>query len=120
MIKALWDRQADAIIDAKIGNTDADSFRYQPMAALLDLWEKIKQDKHGKHFHDKWRFFFFCYFSRCHAMEGRTDLTLKYDSTQGSKNVQTHFVRTGMGKRSNRNNSREIVLTHNPQSLTTQ
>ena len=35
MIRGLWDLQADAIIDIKLGDADTDSYKYEPMAALL-------------------------------------------------------------------------------------
>ena len=38
MIQGLWYLQAGAIIDVKIDNNDVDSFKYEPMVALLDLW----------------------------------------------------------------------------------
>ena len=53
MVQGLWDRQVDAIIDVKIGDADADSYKYEPMAALLAQWEMIKKDKHGKHCHNQ-------------------------------------------------------------------
>ena len=51
----MWDRQVNAIIDIKLGDADADSYKYEPMTALLDRWETIKNDKHGKHCHYQWR-----------------------------------------------------------------
>ena len=36
MVLGLWDRQVDAIIDVKIGDTEADSYKYKPIIALLD------------------------------------------------------------------------------------
>ena len=57
MVRGLWDRQVDTIIDVKIGDADADSYKYEPMAALLSRWETIKKDKHGKHCHDQWKHF---------------------------------------------------------------
>ena len=53
MIRVLWYRQVEAIIDVKFGDADADSYKYEPMAALLARWETIKKDKHGKHCHDQ-------------------------------------------------------------------
>ena len=35
MIQGLWYRQADTIIDVKLGNSDADSYKHEPMMALL-------------------------------------------------------------------------------------
>ena len=49
MIQGLWDRQVEAIIDVKLGDADADSYKYEPMSALLAGWETIKNNKHGKH-----------------------------------------------------------------------
>ena len=57
MIRGLWDRQAEAIIDVKLGDADADSYKYEPTAALLAWWETIKKDKHGKHCHDQRKHF---------------------------------------------------------------
>ena len=56
MVRGLWDRQVDTIIDVKIGDADADSYKYEPMAALLSRWETIKKDKHGKHCHEQRNF----------------------------------------------------------------
>ena len=57
MIQCLWDRQIDDIIDIKLGDADADTYKYEPMTALLARWENIKKDKHGKHCHDQRMFF---------------------------------------------------------------
>ena len=53
MVQSLWDSQVDSIIDVKLGDEDADSYKYEPMAELLARWETIKKDKPGKHFHDQ-------------------------------------------------------------------
>ena len=57
MIRGLWDRQAEYIIDVKLGDTDAYSYKYDPMVALLDRWETIKKDKQGNHCHNQRVFF---------------------------------------------------------------
>ena len=57
MIQGLWDWQVEATIDVKLGNDDRDSYKYEPMAALLDRWETIKKDKHGKHYNDQRKHF---------------------------------------------------------------
>ena len=57
MIWGLWDRQVEAIIDVKLGDSDADSYKYEPMAALLARWETIKNDKHCKHCHNQRKHF---------------------------------------------------------------
>ena len=53
MFRGLWDHQVEAIIDVKLGDTDADSYKYETTAALLAQWETIKKDKHGMHCHDQ-------------------------------------------------------------------
>ena len=47
MIRGLWDRQADTIIDVKIGDADVYSYTYDPMAELLAWWETANKYKHG-------------------------------------------------------------------------
>ena len=51
MIQGLCYQQAEPIINVKLGNTDADSYKFEPMAELLAWWKKINKDKHGKHCH---------------------------------------------------------------------
>ena len=51
VIQGLLDRQAEAIIDVKLGDSDSDSYKYEPMAALLDWWGTFKKDNHVKHCH---------------------------------------------------------------------
>ena len=34
-----------------------DTYRFKPMAALLEWWEKINKDKHGKHCHYQQKYF---------------------------------------------------------------
>ena len=53
MIRGLWDFQFDAIIDVKLGDSDADTYKYKPMTSLLVRWENIKKNKYGKHCHDQ-------------------------------------------------------------------
>ena len=53
MVRGLWDRQVEAIIDIKIGDIDADYYKYEPMAALLDRWWTINNEKHDEHSNDK-------------------------------------------------------------------
>ena len=52
MIRGLWDHQVDAIIDVKLGDTDADAYKYDPMISLLERWKIIKKYKHGKQCHN--------------------------------------------------------------------
>ena len=49
MVQCLWDRQVGAIIYIKLGDADADTYKYEKMIELLDMWGKINKDKHGKH-----------------------------------------------------------------------
>ena len=51
MVQVLWDIQVNAIIDIKLGDTDTDTYKYEPITALLVRWETIKKDKHGKKCH---------------------------------------------------------------------
>ena len=53
MIRGLWDCQVDAIIDIELGDSDLDTYKYEPMTSLLARWEKIKKNKHGKHCNDR-------------------------------------------------------------------
>ena len=43
MIQDLWDFQVNAIIDVKLGDADADMYKYEPMTSLLASWEKFKK-----------------------------------------------------------------------------
>ena len=43
MVQGLWDRQVDAIINVKLGDADADSLNYEPMAALLPGGKRSKR-----------------------------------------------------------------------------
>ena len=64
MVRGLWDCQVNAIIDVKLGDDDADTYKYEPMTSLLARWENIKKDKNGKHCHDQRKMFFaVCSFS---------------------------------------------------------
>ena len=58
MVQGLWYQQADAIIDIKIGNSGANSYKYEPMAALLALQETIKKYYLGKHCHNQQKHFY--------------------------------------------------------------
>ena len=53
MVRGLLDCKFNAIIDVKLLDADADTYKYEPMTSLLDRWEKIKKDKHGNHCHDQ-------------------------------------------------------------------
>ena len=57
MIQGLWDQQIKAIIDVRLGDTDADSYKYEPMEALLAWWKPTKKDKDSNHCNDQQNFF---------------------------------------------------------------
>ena len=57
IVQGLWDCQFDAIIDVRNGDADADSYKYEPVTALLARWETIKKDNHNKHCHDQLKHF---------------------------------------------------------------
>ena len=57
MIRGLWNCHVDAIIDVKLGDTDADTYTYEPMTSLLTRWKNIKKDKHLKHCHNQRKHF---------------------------------------------------------------
>ena len=47
LIQGLWYRHTDAVINIKIGDADADTYRFEPMVTIVAWWEKIKKDKDG-------------------------------------------------------------------------
>ena len=49
MIRGLWDIQSESIIDVKLGDSEADANKYEPIVALLAWWETIKNNNNGKH-----------------------------------------------------------------------
>ena len=57
LIRGLWDRQTDAIIDVKIGNADADTYRFEAMVMLLDRWDKVRKDKNSNQCHNRGKHF---------------------------------------------------------------
>ena len=70
MVIILWYCQVNAIIYVKLDGADADTYKYEPITALLDRWEKIKKDKHGKHCHDQRKKFAVSSFSGHNTREG--------------------------------------------------
>ena len=38
MIRRLWYCQVDAIIDVKLGDAEADMYKYEPMTVLMARW----------------------------------------------------------------------------------
>ena len=85
MIQGLWDSQVDAIIDVKLGDADADTYKYEQMTSLLARWEKINKDKHGKHCHNQRNFFCLFYFCGRNAREGSPSRALSTESSHDKK-----------------------------------
>ena len=75
MIKGLWDRQVNAIIDVKLGDADADMYKYEPMTYILTRWENIKKYNHCKHCHDLLKRFS-PFFLSVDGIIGREDLSV--------------------------------------------
>ena len=57
VIRVLLYRQTNAIIDVKLGNSNADTYRFEQMVTLLDCRDKMIKDKHGKHCQEKRKHF---------------------------------------------------------------
>ena len=53
LIQGLWKSQTDAIIDVRFGDSDADTYRKEPMEKILARREKEKKDKNGNNCHEK-------------------------------------------------------------------
>ena len=53
MIRVLWDLQVNTIIYVKLGDSDADTYKYETMTSLLSRWENTNKDKRGKHCNDQ-------------------------------------------------------------------
>ena len=62
IIWGLWYRHTNTIIDVRLGHTDADNYRFDPMVTLHYWWDKIKQDNNGKHFHEQQKYFLISFF----------------------------------------------------------
>ena len=58
MIRGLWDCHAEVIIEVKLGDADADSYIFEPIAGLLDWCKKTKKNKHGIHCHNQQKHFY--------------------------------------------------------------
>ena len=53
IIWSLCNWHAESIIDVKLGDAHADSYRCDPMTALLSWWDKIKKDQHCIYCHNQ-------------------------------------------------------------------
>ena len=99
MIRGLWDRQAEAIVDIKIGDADTDSYKYETVA-LLAWWET---KKHSKHCHNQRKIFPEFSFCQWYTREGSPGHTCSIEPNCVSENGRTHFSRAEMDKRSKHN-----------------
>ena len=111
MIRGLWDRQVNAIIDFKLGDSDADTYMYKPMTSLLARWENIKRYKHGKH----------CYAQRKHfssfvlSVDGMVVMEVLVVLSQLSrfmaeKKGRTSFASTGLVKGTHRYRRYKVLV----------
>ena len=57
LIRGLWERKTDAIINVKFVDSDADTCMFEPMVTFLAWWEKKKKDNHCKHCHEQQKHF---------------------------------------------------------------
>ena len=80
-IQAFWDRQVKAIIDVKLGDVGVDTYKCEPMTALLTWWEIISKDKHGKHCNNQ-RKHFSPFVLSVDGMLGREDLVVLLQLSQ--------------------------------------
>ena len=71
----LWDRHNYSIIDVKLGDADAYTYRFEPIAVHLDQWDKIKKYKHINNFHDQQKHFSLFVLS-IYGMLGRESLVV--------------------------------------------
>ena len=87
MIRGLWYQQADSIIDVKLDDAETDSYKYEPMAACLALWETIKKDNHGKHCNNQKKHSSLFVISLDRILgKGSPGRTCKIESHHGEKN----------------------------------
>ena len=98
MIQGLWSCQVYAIINVKLGDADADTYKNETMTSLLERWENIKKDKHGKHCHNqRKKFSLFFSFSRRNAREGSPSPDLSIELIHVREKGRTPFSSTGGG-----------------------
>ena len=57
MIWGLWYQKAESTIGIKLGNTDTDYYIFDPIPALLAMWEKINKGKHDNNCHNQQKHF---------------------------------------------------------------
>ena len=72
LIRRVWERQTDAIIDVISGDSDADTYKNEPTDKILSRWEKKNEDKNGKHFNKQGNFFLHLLFLLMVLSESKT------------------------------------------------
>ena len=65
----------DTIVDVRFGDSDLDTYKYEPMDNLLDCREKENRDKRVKHCHEQRRHFS-PFFLSVDGMLGKEDLVI--------------------------------------------
>ena len=95
MVRVVWGCQFDAIIDVKLRGSDTDSYKYEPMTALLAMWETIKKDKHSKHCHNQRGKIAICSLCVRNSREGSPGRALAIELIHGREKGRTPFASTG-------------------------
>ena len=112
IIRGLWDHQFDTIIDFKLGDADADTYKYEPMTSLLSRWEEIKIYKHGKNCNNQHKHFS-TFFISVERMLGREALIMisQLSRVMAEKKVELLSQVRGVGKRTHCNRRFKVLLT---------
>ena len=117
IIQCIWDRQVDAIIDVKLGDADADTYKYEPITSLLTRWEISRKTSTVSTVTTNRKKNPVCSFSGMNAREGNPICGLSILSSHGREKGRTAFTSTGVGKRTHHNHFCEVLLTDDPRSL---
>ena len=97
-IRSLWEIQTVSIIRVRFVDSDAYTYKHEPMYNLLDHWENQNKDKHSNHFHDLQKnIFSICRLSVWHDQGGGSSRTREFESTHGLKTWRTHFTHMWLG-----------------------
>ena len=120
LIWGLWEQHTDVIIDVKIVDVNADSYRYEPMDKLVARWKKQINMNTIRTATNNRKNFSGCYFCWCHARKGGPGHTHSFESTQGSENGWTHFARACIYYWPDHNHGCKVVIKNDPQRFTSQ
>ena len=110
MLRVLWDCRFYTIIDVKLGDGDMDTYKYEPMAALLARWEKSRKTNTVSTATTNGEKIAVCSLSGNNAREGSPSSALSIESSRGIEKVRTPFASTGVGKQSNHNCRCEVLF----------